>query len=287
MEFAKEAVDLLGFEFKDAKLCRVRGSIHVDFPASGVIARVEPPGSEQLAKKIVQVARFWANVEAPVAQLVQPENQPIVSEEGAVTVWVRHDAGKSVGERELGRVARSLHESSLQGSTSGLPRAEFLSDVQSWLGRPTSGVGESERQELLDRATILASWWKEMASADPLGATLLHGDLHEENAIVTRKGVVLVDLEDSGVGPMSWDFVPVAVSVRRFGRPERRFLEFVEGYGQDPREWGSFEKLCEIYELSIVVWALRCRHLSKDMAKEAAIRLRGFLNGSSETWTLV
>ena len=58
------------------------------------------------------------------------------------------------------------------------------------------------------------------SSDDPLDVGLVHGDVHRENTLVTDEhGVILVDLEDAGVGPMSWDLVHLAVEVHRYGVP--------------------------------------------------------------------
>jgi hypothetical protein len=287
LEAAVDAASQAGLDSRDARVCRVRSSIHVELPRARVAARVEVPGSEAVASRLVRVARFWEERDAPVARLVRPEMQPLASCGGAVTLWRWLRAEGAVSAFELGRTARILHDLGRHELPHDLPRLEPTARVREWIHRPVAWIREPDRLVLMERLNDLERWWRDEGASDPLGFVLLHGDVHRENSLATHKGVVLLDLEDAGVGPVSWEFAPFAVGVRRYGLPNEMLLRFCAGYGEDPRSWVGFDRMCELYELEVVVWALHCGERSRSLAREAAIRLDGFLGRGSKDWTML
>jgi aminoglycoside phosphotransferase (APT) family kinase protein len=187
---------------------------------------------------------------------------------------------------DLGRTIRILHTKSRGIPLGGLPRIDPLGDVRSWIHSSGEWLGFDDRRQLASRFEFLASWWNEFSSEDALEKTLIHGDIHRDNALKTEDGIILIDLENSGVGPPGWDLVPLAVGVRRYGDSKREFELFVDGYGEDPRKQPSFETLCEIYELTVTLWATQCAEVTPGMVEEAKIRVEGFLGRSSIPWTM-
>ena len=267
---------------------RVRSSIQVELPYAGVIARVEAADRMALAARQVVVAGVWAAQGAPVPVLVGPQLQPFVFDDAAVTLWQRLDGGATTDLAVLGSTVRELHEATRDIDLTQVHRLEPFADIEACVDSPPNWLADEDRDEIAHRYRRLKRWWDSESSDDPLGVGLVHGDVHCENTLVTDEhGLILVDLEDAGVGPMSWDFVPLAVGVHRYGDPPKEFRKFVAGYGADPCRWSGFERMCGIYELSVLGWAIGCAAVAPRIAREAALRVAGLLGRSRETWTLL
>ena len=288
LQRATEAGRRAGLEVEGATVARVRSSIHIELPNAGVMARVETAGRTAVAARQVVVAGVWAEQGAPVPALVSPQLQPIVFDDAAVTLWQRLDGGESTDPAEFGRAVRALHDATRGITLTRAPRLEPFADIEAWIDWPANWLADEDRAELARRYRRLKRWWDAESADDPSGVVLAHGDVHRENTIVTEEHrVILVDLEDAGVGPVSWDFVPLAVGVRRYGGSPEELRRFIAGYGVDPCHWSGFERMCEFYELSVTVWAIRCAAMSTSIAEEAELRVAGILGRSRAAWTLL
>jgi Ser/Thr protein kinase RdoA (MazF antagonist) len=271
-----------------AAVVRVRSSIYVELPRAGAMARVEEADRTALAARQVAVAGVWAAQGAPVSVLILPQLQPFVFDDGAVTLWERLDGDANADSAEIGRTVRVLHDATRGIALASAPRIQPSADIEAWIDWPASWLADEDRAELVRRYRRLKCWWDAESGDDPSGVVLAHGDVHRSNTIVTEEhGVVFVDLEDAGVGPASWDLVPCAVDVRRYGGSPEEFRRFVAGYGVDPYRWSGFEHMCELYELSVTVWAIRCAHISTRIAEEAQLRVAGLLGRSRAAWQKV
>ena len=288
LQRATEAGRRAGLEVEGARVLRVKSSIHVELPNAGVVARVEAADQTTRATRQVVVAGVWAAQSAPVPTLVRPELQPFVFDDAAVTLWQRLDGCATADLVELGRTVRTLHDTTRGIPLTRAPRLRPFVDIEAWIDWPTSWLADEDRAELARRNRHLKRWWDAESADDPLGVVLLHGDVHPENTVVTEEhGVILTDLEDAGVGPVSWDLVPLAVSVRRYEESPAELRRFIAGYGVDLSRWSGFERMCEIYELWVTTWAIRCAGISPRIAGEAALRVEGFLGRSEAAWTIL
>jgi hypothetical protein len=276
-----------GLDVADAQIVRRKSSIHIELPRVGVMARVEEPERSALAGLQVQVASLWASRGAPVVPLVRPELQPFVSSDGAVTLWGRLHACNPVDLEELGRTTRELHDATRGISLAGLARHDPFGETGRWIDWPTEWLAEEDRIELRELLEVLRRRWDGAPPDDPLGTVIIHGDLHADNALATDRGLILIDFEDAGVGPASCDFIPLVVGVSRYGTAEAELERFVRGYGHDPRGCRGFTTMCEIYELCVTAWAIRCSELSSAMAVEAAVRVDSILNGGKVPWSMM
>jgi aminoglycoside phosphotransferase (APT) family kinase protein len=155
--------------------------------------------------------------------------------------------------------------------------------VRACLDSPSPLSGSPELVELRRRTDDLALRWREETKDDPLGKVVVHGDPHTDNALVSERGLILLDLEDAGVGPASWDFAPLTVGVERYGVPPEDLEQFTAGYGAEPGPGLSL--MCRVYELVTTSWAIRCSADSPRMAGEAAVRISGLLDGDPSRWT--
>ena len=270
-----------------AAIIRVRSSIHVELPRSDVVARVEGPAGRELASRQVLVACALAARNAPVARLVRPEMQPFVVGDRAVTLWHRVRSVGSPTPETVGRAVRVIHDATVESVPKCVPPIAPFEQLIACFDAPSSWSGSAAVKELRRVSDDLASRWREETEGDPLGRVVVHGDPHVDNAIVSEDGLVLLDLEDAGVGPASWDFAPAAVGVERYGAPAEDFDRFVAGYGADPRAWPAHRLMCDVYELLVTAWAVRCSIDSPRLAREASIRVAGVLEGDQTLWTLL
>ena len=278
----------LGLNPAGAAIHRHIASVHVELPAAGVMARVESRDRLAIAHRQVQVARFLESRKLPAARLVLPDRQPLIYGDGVVTLWEavvilerRPDAAI------LGQLARRLHEATAGILPAEIPDIDPLSLVRGWLPRlGTEPIGE-EVGKLWDELEWLERLWGETIAGDPLGTVLVHGDFHQDNVVVTPEGPTLLDLEEAGRGPASWDLVPHLVGVRRYGASEDLCRSFLDAYGADPLKWEGTEVMCRAYELLLTAWAIAHRHSSPAMAAEAELRLSSFLGSTDEPWNLL
>jgi hypothetical protein len=286
LDVAIEAGRRAGIDTAGAQIFRVQSSIHVEFPRAQALARIESPGRVGIAQRQVLAARAWARVGAPVVPLVRSELQPFVFGDESVTLWrlLQHNGKINLGE--LGRTTRALHSASRDISVDEFPALDALADVRPWIRRSAEWLNPEDRNQLADRLEVLSAWWNSYSSDDPLGTILVHGDLHRANALNTEDGIVLIDVEDAGVGPAGWDLVPLAVGVRRYGDSAEEFERFIKGYGINPRTWSGHEMMCQVYELEVTIWALHCSDVKPGMVGEAQIRVDGILGRSRTRWTM-
>ena len=284
---AAEAARQADLDGAGAVVLRVRNSIHIELPRADVVARVESHGFQKLAHRQVLVARALAAREAPVARLVRPEIQPLLIGDGAVTLWRRLRSVATPTFEAVGHAVRVLHNSTAECLPEDVPTIDPFAQVRACLEAPSSWSGSAAVKELQRSADELAARWQEATHDDPLGTVVVHGDPHADNAVVSESGLILIDLEDAGVGPASWDFAPLAVGVERYGLPSTDFDQFVAGYGAEPGTGPGHTVMCRVYELLVASWAIQCSVNSAAMAREAAVRVSGVLEDDPTLWTLL
>ncbi len=218
---------------------------------------------------------------------MQPERQPFFVENSAVTLWRRLETTGEPDFVALGEAVRALHDATRSPLPPGTPACDPFRTIHRDLDWPSPWSDSEEHRELHRLAGTLAEQWQQLTQDDPLGRAIVHGDAHQENAIVTEHGLVLVDFEDAGEGPASWDFAALRVGVDRYGLPPEDYRAFAAGYGADPGTWEGHAVMCQVYELLVTAWAMRCSADSPRMAEEASVRVAGLLGRGGRQWTLV
>jgi hypothetical protein len=284
---ACRAARTLGLDVADARVVRLRSSAHVLLPAAGAIARVEAPGYEDLARRQALLAEYLWSCSAPVAELIRPGEQPFILETGSVVVWRRIQNTGTPSPGDLGRALRAFHGSGGHAFPPSLPIIDPLGRIHKSLDRITPWGDTDVLNALRNLAARYEGGWTSAVEGDPLGTATVHGDVHLENVICTESGLILIDLEDSGLGPASWDFAPLAVGVERYGLSPAVYEGVLEGYATDPGEAQGFELMCRVYELLVTAWAVECSPSSPRMAEEAALRVDTLLGRRSANWTQV
>jgi hypothetical protein len=278
-----------GIDTSRAGIWRSGSSVMVGLPAARVLARVDEAGRAGVADRQVVVSEVLAERGVPAIGLTGPLEQPVATAAGLVTFWVWLDVtGVGVAPRALGQLARALHDAT-RGGADDVPAYEPLGAVRLELERAEAlGLTDPADLALLrERIGRLEPRWDE-TQEDPLGIAVVHGDLHPHNAVATRLGPVLADLELAGVGPVCADLVPHVVAVRRYGAPPHVLDDFLSGYGLEAAGWRGFEVLVQAYELWVTASAVANRGGSARLEEEAEVRLDRWRPGriSARPWAL-
>lgn len=289
ISLAVEAAGRLEINTEGASLLRIAAGAHIVFPRADVVARVDSPTCLSLARKQVEIARSLERLDVPAARLV-PGEQPIILEHGVITFWVRlHDVGRRAEAEQLGELARKLHGASQQllAAISSIKRFDPFEAVSEWLDCDSGLPAPAGTDELRARiADAMARWPETASTTGPL--TLVHGDLHSDNVIVTTQGPVLIDFEDAGLGPAAWDAAPQVIAARRYGGAPDSYQQFAKGYGKDLlAECLVKDRLCEALELSLAAWAVGNRGVSPELFREAEVRVASLISGDERNWTLL
>lgn len=283
---AVSAARRAGLDPTGARVIRRSNAVLVELPAADAVARVEVRPEHAARQR--EVARAFAELGAPTMRTLDATD---AAEPERVTLWERLREGPPMSRAELGGLARELHGRS-PASLRALPTLDPFEEIEHCLRRLPAWLGAETRRALEARAQRLQAAWREDLLQDPLGRRLIHGDVHRQNVMWRGDRRVFVDLEWAGVGPASWDLVPQAVHVRRYGCPMPEYEAFLRTFGVDPAAWSpwtpswpGFARFCEVYELICVVWTLANCDAAPRFIPEARIRLAS-LSGGEETWTL-
>lgn len=251
------------------------------------LVRVRPdsPANRAVADREVAVARHLEAAGVPVTPLVEPDSQPWSMDGQVVTAWAWVDAGPASTPRDLGGLAQMLRR-----RTSGVEPANDLPAFDP-LAATVSAVahidsGDDEAAFVRTRAAELAERWPDAVASDPLGVSVVHGDLHPANVVNGPQGPLLTDLELAGVGGASYDAAPAVVATGRYGAPSEREQQFIDGFGADPRGWSGLDTYVSVYELWVTAWAVGVRHRDRSWAGEATRRVQTLRDGARHRWLL-
>ncbi|MGX7823709.1 phosphotransferase enzyme family protein [Actinokineospora sp. 24-640] len=232
-------------------------------------------------RKVVELARWFTEHDVPAVRLLDGVEQPVAVGQYTATLWQEVPPCDEVcGPADLARLLRAVHA---LPPPPGLPEWDPLDDVRRRIGE-ADGVDDGELAFLRERCAEVADALTRVEYALPTG--LVHGDAHLGNLIPTPLGPVLCDFDSGCVGPPEWDLTPLAVGVRRFGEPVRRYEELAESYGFDVMAWPGFAVLREVRELKLTTSVLPIMASSPEVRPELLRRLRDFrLGDTSATWS--
>ena len=288
---ARRALEETGLELGRAELVRLGSVAGFSLLERGWLARVSPTDQGvRLGHHEVAVGKALERAGVPAARLAPVTPQPIMTPSGVITLWefVDHSPVAQPSPREMGKLCFELHERTA-GGAEGIGPLDPLGIIANLLR--DSGqrdlIGTADLDMLHAKHAELIEAWPVLTLTDPLGMALCHGDLHEGNALMTRKGPVLIDLETAGNGMRSYDHTAVLVHVQLYGQPRSTYDAFADAYGFDLREWSSHPALCDVYAMWTTAWSVVYRERSSDVDREAEVRLdywrgkRPFTN-----WTL-
>jgi aminoglycoside phosphotransferase (APT) family kinase protein len=287
LDLAIEVARRADVDASGADVMRVRQAAHVVLPAADMVVRIEDAGALHLAERQVAVAQALAACHAPVARLVRPEIQPLLVGDRPVTLWRRLRSVADPTYEGIGGAVRALHDATGEMHPAGVSEIDPLEQIRAHLRAPSQWSGSAAMTELVRRTDDLASQWGHAVRPDALGTAIVHGDPHIDNAIVTDDGLVLIDLEDAGIGPAGWDFAPLTLGVKRYGVPPEEVDHFARGYGATPAASPGDQLMCDVYEMLVTAWAIRCGTESATMSAEADVRVGGLLDDDPTLWTML
>ena len=262
----------------------VREGLSLLVRQDGVLVRSRLRSDEPVAAREVEVGWALAAAGVPAVPLVGGRGQPWVVDGCVVTAWRWEDVVGSASPADLGMLAASLRERTVGTHVFDVPRFDPLTAIRNAVAPVPIGDPQGDFVRL--RAQELSADWARIADRDPAGTAIVHGDLHEDNVLLTAMGPLLTDLELAGAGPCSYDTAPAVVMVERYGADPSTLDDFLAAQGHDPRSWSGFATCLATYELWVTAWAVGVRDRSPELDAEAAIRIGCLRDQTCEPWRL-
>ncbi|MET8527983.1 aminoglycoside phosphotransferase family protein [Micromonospora sp. NPDC005172] len=267
----------------DAQLLQLTNNAVFALPRSGIVIRIAR--THQLrdrVAKVVHLARWFADIDAPTVRLAREAEQPIEVGDLVASVWqyVTPHPPELTAE-DLGTVLRKFH--ALGVPSFPLQEWDPVGDARRRLA-DADGLSKSDRDFLADWCDRLEP---EVAALNEHGLqTLIHGDAHVGNLLRTSSGrTLLCDFDATCVGPWQVDLAAVAVGEARFrGAGGHRSL--VTTYGFNVTLDPSWSVLREARELKMIAAAAPILAMSPGVAAEFANRLESIRrNNETAHWT--
>jgi hypothetical protein len=285
---AARALDRAGARGDDVV---VREGASVLVRRGDVLARVRPEVDAAIAERELTLARRLLADGVPVVEPVEPvdpdepigDPSPQRADGFVVSCWRWIPAVRPATPDDLGTLVARLRLDTAPRGADGLWSFDPIAHIEAVVGE----CGDAPDVCFVrDRADALRSSFADAAAADPLGAAVVHGDLHAENVVVGADGPRLLDLELGGWGPASYDLVPAHVAVRRYGAPAEDLQRFLAAAGSGTPRWDGFETLVDVYELWVTAWAVSVADRRAEWAGEAARRVATLRDGIGSLWRL-
>ena len=245
-------------------------------PSGGLVARVTDLRHLARMRRELHIARFLDSVGIPAVQPAPepPSPQLAVAGDRVITWWRYVEGVRPSLPQVAGAIAR-LHEAPVPAPRD-LPVARL--DPTAALrrqARVASSLPDVERAAFARYVADLADRW-EASSLAREPQVLLHGDPHQDNAIVDRDGrVLLLDFEDVALGPRLYDLRAPIARVRMGELPEQELTDFLTAYAPVPdgerdlvaevkiaQMCGGYVALCRRYPHIVAQTRVRIRSLT-------------------------
>ena len=134
-----------------------------------------------------------------------------------------------------------------------------------------------------DRAAELAGPWADAAADDPLGRSVVHGDLHAGNVVRrARRPAAHRPRADRQRARRATTPRPPRSPSPATAPTRPTLVDFLDGFGADPTAWSGFATFVAVYELWVTAWAVGVRHQDPTWAAEAARRVATLRDGTDE-----
>lgn len=274
---AREALTVLGINKRQLRLLRLGENALYQILGTELLLRVARPGTkvDDVSAAIVAAATLCANG-VPVGEpalMYTREDQPIICNNSVVSIWKYYTEppGVKTDFKEFGCAIKTLHLNGaeiagLLPSWNPLAITRHRLSVVSGIGVPVQWTDYLIRR--VDEFERKLSGFKPVL---PNG--VIHGDAHVGNALNSKQGLILVDLDNLSIGPRDADFAPTIVQLRRFGLSVDCWIEFTQGYGLlDP--WILHESpLVRLRELFMTAWLLQQYGSSDEIDRELELRI--------------
>ncbi|WP_204946146.1 phosphotransferase enzyme family protein [Micromonospora luteifusca] len=254
-----------------AQLLQLTNNAVFALPRPGIVIRIAR--THQLlgrVTKVVQLGRWFAEVDAPTIRLAPNVEQPVQVRDLAASVWTYvppHPSAPTV--EDLGLVLRDFHD--LDMPPFGLPTWDPIGDARRRL-IDADGLDADDRDFLVRWCDRLEP--QVIALNQRAQARLVHGDAHVGNLLRDWSGrTVMCDFDAMCVGPWQIDLAAIAVGATRFGNREAQSA-MASAYGYEVTSDPAWPLLRETRELKMIAAAAPFLAASTNAATEFAVRLR-------------
>ncbi|MFI6132596.1 phosphotransferase family protein [Micromonospora sp. NPDC051141] len=261
----------LGVPTKDARLLRLTNNAVFALPASGLVIRIARTHRlRDRVTKVVQLARWFAEIDAPTIRLAPKVVQPVEVADLTASVWAYVPGNASAPTVEdLGSSLRRFH--ALDSPPSSVAAWDPVGDARRRLV-DADGLSAEDHDYLRAWCEHLEPQIAELNERSE--RTLIHGDAHVGNLLREPSGrVVLCDFDATCIGPWQVDLAAVAVGAARFGTGEAH-RRLANAYGYDVTSDRHWSVLREARELKMISAAAPLLASSAAVAAEFAIRMR-------------
>jgi hypothetical protein len=267
----RHIADQLGTTSNDARLLRLTNNAVYALPNAELVIRITRSyGLQDRVRKVVDLACWFNEIDAPTIRLAPSIDQPLSTGDLLATVWryIKPTAPEPT-VANLGTVLREFHDLGLPPFS--LPMWDPVGDVRRRLAD-----AEALRDE--DHA-LMVEWCDNLEPRiaelnDRTDRRLVHADAHVGNLLHRPDSrMVLCDFDATCVGPWQVDLVAVPVGEARFGR-QGTHHELASSYGYDVTTDPDWPILREARELKMVAAAVPLLASTPGVAEEFAVRLR-------------
>lgn len=277
-----------GVNDDDALLLHHRSNAVYLLPRENVVARLAPDTSlrRERAVTVISVTRWLHTQPGPVALPPLPGKQPVVAGGAVATFWPYQPTTLPPTLGDLAGLLRQLH---------GLPEPPFpvpqyrplhrlreALDIDQARQHPV--LPADDRAWLATRARLLVDTFA--ATEFPLGTGLVHADAHRENLVRHGDGWVLIDWDQTCLGPRELDLVGGLPD--HFHEPDTDRSELLAGYGYALTQWPNWVLLRDVAELHSLASYIRLSPSKPAAARELDKRVRSLRSGDrSVRWRAI
>lgn len=282
-EAMRHIADQFDVPSHDAQLLRLTNNAVFALPAAGIVVRItRSTVLHDRVHKVIRLATWFAERDAPTIRLGPQVNQPIPVDGLLATIWQYVQPTEPAPTVEdLGQILRRFHN--LGAPPFSLPAWDPVADARSRLAD-----AEALRD---DEADYLLTWCDRLAPRiaalnERSKGKLVHGDAHVGNLLRTPAEVVVIgDFDPTCEGPWQVDLVAVPVGETRFSR-RGAHARLAHAYGYDVTQDPDWPTLREARELKMVCAAVPLLASAPGVAREFRTRLRSVRTGDQHAqWT--
>ena len=272
------------------RLVRMGTAVLLADDDAGVLYRVDDRVGPQRAERQLAVGVALRRLGVPAICPIGDEPEVVGVNDTCVTAWqLEHLTDSPIDAGVVGELAGRLHTASRHGAgCDGVDTFEPLNAVASQLDACDPEATATAAGDLATLRALLPPLAEAWAALGPLATGIVHGDLHTDNVLATRRGPVLADLELAGVGPVAYDLVAPVVAVERYGAAPSTLTEYLDAYGGPLPDEARSGPLRDTYELWLTSWAVANRTIDAEHEAEARRRMQRWTDAGSRLsmWTL-
>ncbi|PZF97458.1 aminoglycoside phosphotransferase family protein [Micromonospora endophytica] len=258
----------------DVRLLQLTNNAVFALPEANLVIRIARTHRlHDRVTKVIDLARWFAEINAPAIRLAAAAQEPMVVGDLSASVWTYvPPTSPAPTVADLGQVLREFH--SLPTPPIDLPQWDPIGDARRRLAD-----AEGLRQEDAD---FLSRWCDRLepqvaALMQQTTPRLVHGDAHAGNLLREPSGrIVMCDFDATCIGPWQVDLAAVAVGAARFGKSEEH-VRLAATYGSNVIADPCWPLLREARELKMIAAATPFLASSDVVMDEFANRVRSIL----------